>query len=191
MGCTSSKSTVVATNVRRNSEKPSTLAGKTRDANNNEADPHPRAFDEVSDSQKNEDNEVPRNKGRRASESKRIEVSDSQRKKEYESLEKQEYDDIEDKRQRHSKDAINDQSKDNQIETDCGKDGSSLLIVAENEENAGLRLSSSSHDNNDKTKILRGEEKSVKKIGKFQLFSSVQEFKDVDLHALQVSSFKL
>ena len=187
MGCTSSKSTVVATNIRRNSEKPSTLAGKTKDANNNDAGPDPRAVDEISNSQKNLGNEVLRNKDSIVSESKRIEVSESQRRSEDEGLEKHEDDGVEDIR--HSKDDTKDQSKNNQLQTDTGKNGSSLLIVAENEKNAGLSLSSSSHDSNEKSKIVHGEEKLVKKIGKFQLFSSVDEFKDVDLHALQVGYF--
>ena len=76
--------------------------------------------------------------------------------------------------QQHEVDSIEDQGQ-----------RSSKVVTKE----ADSDRNGSSHDWNENSKIVHEDGKPVKKIGK--LFSSVDEFKDVDQHALQVGSFYL
>ena len=142
MGCTSSRSQVVATNAIRHEERPVVSDGQKRDVNNNDGNANiPVKTD--NESQTQNDNELS-------------------------------------------------QSKDVQLEgkidgSDSREDQDPNIVVAKKEDNVGLSSQPSPHHSSeDESQLTKKTEKLIEKTGKYQLFSSVDEFRDVDQHALQV-----
>ena len=139
MGCTSSKSQVIVTNVSRIEERPSALHGKETDINNND--------EKASISMKTHDESQVQND---------IELS---------------------------------QTKDDQLEGDSRENQDPTFVVAEKEDDIGLNLSSQPsphHNSKDGSQPLQKTKNQIEKTGKYRLYSSVDEFRDVDQHALQV-----
>ena len=197
MGCTSSKTRVVVTNITTTEGKPSTLDGNRKDVNNNDASASlaERTGDE--------------NRASTATE-KHIEtnvhVIEQSQKQEVHYHRKNRVNESNDKVSIPGSERGNEEKSNN---TDLAQGPNDIepeleaeqfgrkpvnghkvpTIVAENEEEVGLRLSSrrSLHsDSIEDSKIVQTVEASVSKKGKYQLFSSVDDFKDVDFHALHV-----
>ena len=185
MGCTSSKSQVVVANIQKNEGQSSHANKIERDANNNAGDNDGgRNIGEgdTNDGLENDDKLKETHEREYKVDNKILNNAEKETRED-----DKEEDDAKEKVQ------TSDETDKSRINKEEEVERRSPLIVAETEASLGLETSSrpsTYNERNEDSKPLQDSVSPVEKTGKYKLFSSIDDFKDVDLHALQVGTQK-